>query len=850
MKGSPSKGKMKEDSSWQAGWYDIYPALEHPRRPIEWSNSSVIFTGHGIQPAILARHFSSSKQFIMPSPPPLLSEPDNYGPATVISVSPDDAWLFAYFPGESNTGVCCLWNRGAELDNWRVMDWWTYPAGAGVVVADWIGAAREWAYDSGTDSPKRLPFRGPRAPVSHPTLVFVTENHQIVLCYLRHYSTSIKMLSCSLLQQSNCTERVSKLDQEPTSDINSIQTCVSAALSLNFSDSSIIVATRSRNHPLPLPTTRFNPMDLGLAGEPDETGAEALDSILEDYEEQATIELCEVQFKFDGQTMSLSTRPLSSIQTAKRKLKDLHFVAQPLTGPSPSVYLIASFFDFHDYVSLPSSEVVCYSLIRKAPTEPVSWLFKQEYSRSFEDRLLVFLTPCKHISGIRGVIAGVYWKSSTQPPSATAKAKDTTVGSVLTLKVPELADDPDWEAFPIFKPNDRAGLDVAVSAVVSPNQSMLCTMSASLWATQTSLQRAPTIKTQIMPLSLRLVVAILSERATSDVTHQLSHHTISSNIIVNTLCHSFTILDVHQGKTTRSWLLQLGVALEVYRMRASRTHDEQEREEATARWKAAQDICSLTSCNVIFNECRDGEEYSLDAVWQLVGLCTWIMDCLEKIMKECILFLELCSSRKTGGPVVSPTLLSLIHPRALQTLLEAITNVKQVRERLGSLTPKSENSQIARDALVDQVDSSGINLTSLLPILNDVLETVKPTSDDEIRRSLALCQPTESMKNQACTHLIKVLDPKVLDRSRLFMKLHDFVDGMSRLTIEPQKQKSRDIVTKSLLLVRPSAFLCLRCGGQSSELGKSDPSTPKLVGLIERYWMRRCVCGGPWIRAP
>ncbi|KAG7092557.1 hypothetical protein E1B28_008906 [Marasmius oreades] len=845
---------MREDSSWQAGWYDIYPALEHPRRPIEWSNSSIIFTGYGMQPAILARHFSSSKQFIMPSPPPLLSEPDNYGPATVISVSPDDAWLFACFPGQNNAGVCCLWNRGPELDNWRVMDWWTYPAGAGVVVADWIGAAREWVYDSVTESPRRLPFRGPRAPVSHPTLVFVTENHQIVLCYVRHYSTSIKMLSCSLLQQSNATEPVSKLDQEPTSDINSIQTCVSAAISLNFSDPSIIVATRSQKCPLPLPTPQFNHMDLGLTGEPDESGAEALDSVLEDYEEHATIELCEVQLKFDGLAMSLSTRPLPVIQTAERKLKDLHFIVQPPTRPSPSVHLVASFFDFYDYVSLPTAEVVCYSLTRQAPTDPVSWICKQECSRSFEDKLLAFLAPCKHLSGTRGVTVGVYRKSSAQPHPTSMKAKDTVIGSVSVLKVPDLTDDQEWEALPILKPNDKVGQDVSVSAVVSPNCSMLCTMSASIWATQTTLQRAPQIKAQTTPpLSVRLVIAVLSEHATTDITHQLSHHTISSNIIGNILCHSFSVLDAYRAKTTRSWLRHLGIALEVYRMRASRTHDEQEKEDATSRWKVAQDVCSLTSCNVIFNECRDGEGYNLDTIWQLVGLCTWIMDCLEKIMKECVLSLELSSSGKTSGPDVSisPTLLMLLHPHALQTLLEAVANVKQVRQRLELLTPRSENSQIARDAFIDQVDCSSINLTGLLPILKDVFEVIKITSDEEIRRCLALCQPTENMRNQAHAHLLKVLEPGILDRSRLFMKLHDFVDGMSRLAIEPQKQKYRDIVTKNLLLVRPSTFVCVRCGGQSSELGKSDASTtPKLVGFIERYWIKRCVCGGPWIRAP
>ncbi|KAJ8078886.1 pseudouridine synthase pus4 [Marasmius tenuissimus] len=719
MKGSPAKGKLKEEASWQTGWYDVYPALDHPRRPVEWSNSSIIFTGYGTQPVILARHFSSSKQFMMPSPPPLVSEPENYGPASVISVSPDDTWLFAYFPGQSNAGVCCLWSRGPELDNWRVKDWWTYPSGAGVVVADWIGAPREWAYDPTSESPRRLPSRGPRAPVSNPTLLFVTENHQVIICFLRHYGSTIKMFGCSLLKRSTSTESAIQPDHEPTHDINSIHTCVAASLCLNYSDSSILVAMRSQNYPLPVPNTQPNPMDLGIPLEADETGAEALDAVWEDYGERPTIELCEVQLRFDGVNMSLSTCPLQAISTAEQKLKDLHFVPQPpkdRSGLSLPVYLVASFFDFQDYMALPASEIVCYSLTRQAQNDAIPWTCKQESSRSFENHQLASLVPCRHFSGSRGIAAGLYLKSSaqSQPFSARERVKDI-IGSLRVLKVPELVDDPDWEEREILKSRDKVGQDIPIGAVSSPNHSLLCTMSASVWSTQTSLQSMPQPKSQTPPLSIRLALAILSEHTPTDVIHQLSHHSILSNLIGNTLYRTFAILGKNEPKSVRSWLKHMGTSLEAYKMRASKTHDEQEREEATIRWEVAHDICSLVSCNTIFKECKDGDDYNLEVVWELVGLCTWIVGCIERIMKECVLALELASSGKLSGS-------------ALQNLIEAATNVKRIREFLGSLTAKQENSQIARAVLIDQVDCSGITLSELLPILGELSEAVKTTS--------------------------------------------------------------------------------------------------------------------------
>jgi len=75
---------------------------------------------------------------------------------------------------------------------------------------------------------------------------------------------------------------------------------------------------RSQNYPLPVPNPQPNSMDLGIALETDDNSTEVLDTILEDYGERPTIELCEVQLRFDG--VNMSTIHLSDLYSRKLKL--------------------------------------------------------------------------------------------------------------------------------------------------------------------------------------------------------------------------------------------------------------------------------------------------------------------------------------------------------------------------------------------------------------------------------------------------------------------------------------------------------------------------------------------------
>lgn len=218
-------------------------------RPICWSQSSVIFTASLTQPTITGRHFSSSKTFVLPSPSPILSSPASYESPSIITVAAGDEWLFAYFPRYDGDGTGCLWKRGPQIDNWAVKDFWSFSCGGGVVAASWLGCPREvsnctndvfilnilislkWA-NSASYNLARLPPRGPRALISNPMLVLVTQDHHVHVTYIRQYHSSLATMKRLLTSLGITKEQLHTTDtvENPRSN----RQCMEAAIGLGY----------------------------------------------------------------------------------------------------------------------------------------------------------------------------------------------------------------------------------------------------------------------------------------------------------------------------------------------------------------------------------------------------------------------------------------------------------------------------------------------------------------------------------------------------------------------------------------------------------------------------------------
>jgi hypothetical protein len=220
----------------------------------------------------------------------------------------------------------------------------------------------------------------------------------------------------------------------------------------------------------------------------------------------------------------------------------------------------------------------------------------------------------------------------------------------------------------------------------------------------------------------------------------------------------------------------------------------------------------------------------------------------------------------------SPTLLHLAHPFTLQNFIAALKHVKAFRTFLGSLPAGGENSQIAKEVLVDLVDCSGVDLIDLITALEEVLERVqsldcelsyfsvflsvccKVALAQQCRKALAACQPTATMQHDLTRSIQTITQsPTILNKAALFIKPFDLVDGVTRLCIGNQlKETERDVVTKGVLGNRGSTDTCLRCGGVT-EVVKDALSQATAIKPSSRWrtwekmWILRCICGGSWL---
>ena len=140
-----------------------------------------------------------------------------------------------------------------------------------------------------------------------------------------------------------------------------------------------------------------------------------------------------------------------------------------------------------------------------------------------------------------------------------------------------------------------------------------------------------------------------------------------------------------------------------------------------------------------------------EAIWQLVGLSRWLIDLLERIARQCIYVGDLdvptskavptaaaydaeidaaceslCYPRPSScSKCTASIFVHLLHPFALRNLHEAVGHVRRFRNELDPLPPKGENAQIAKEVLMDTVNSAGIHLDAFFSLLEEIKTAVK-----------------------------------------------------------------------------------------------------------------------------
>jgi len=122
---------------------------------------------------------------------------------------------------------------------------------------------------------------------------------------------------------------------------------------------------------------------------------------------------------------------------------------------------------------------------------------------------------------------------------------------------------------------------------------------------------------------------------------------------------------------------------------------------------------------------------------------------------------------------------------------------------------------------------------------------------EDCRRALAACHPTDAMKPYLRELLQKVSKSEaLLNKSALFIKSYDLMDGIARLsTPKSKKGDEKDVINKGPLIMHGPKDKCLRCGGRTVTSQNTYTTGPHLHSkwrLFEMMWQFRCVCGGSW----
>lgn len=895
---APLKGKTKDEPPTQpmlpSHWWNFYALAEQRRRPLVWTSSAILFA-HEIEPAIVGRAFPSSRQFRLPSPAVVANTPGSYEPPTIFCVSPREDWLFAYFPGRQIPGVGCFW-RAEQADGWDIVESISFPRSRGVVTAKWLGHAREWVADSGRNT-SRLPPLGPAVLASLPTLILVTQNLQVQLCCVRASPQQPKIVvtSCPL-------EKPDEVRDPAPSNLDSFDSrcCTHATIGLGYNESSILVATRSRPNVLPLESSFVS---LGIEEVPelspqfhDVHSAESID--WESWAQESNIDLCEVRIIFDGSRTFLFTNPLSALRCDAHPLSSLMFCPGDPVHPAvaesspphvlPKMYLCLSFLDFgksDDRTSgmenrpgsgadsaIPKSELIVCGLFKRPHPHPhpniPEWSSTKLTSKSFYETL-AFILPHYRSPRANTIIAG---SLSPQGPASYSKRNASVKppsGSVMVLKLPSLDLHPDWESEPLLMGWSESSYGCPpVSVALSPNATLLCAISQS-----TTIPSKLTIHT--MPKKFRndnsvvehprvpdfvsvLISAMRTKRTVSDVAHQLSLGSVSVQEVESVLCELLEALESHDYGLRGVWFHEfLGMLLEVYRLKGERIQKKLDKEDFTTRWKTIQDLCSVIACHSAFEDCKDGDNVGLEYSWPLIVQSTWFLGFLEELMRECVL---LGDSREGLGeevtekqtiPSTHPILLNLLYPDALTKLRVTVGDVKGLYEQLKGVDPNGENGTIARNALIDTVDSSGINLEALESLLTQISEKIDGSKATDVRRSIAACHLMPEVYPLLWGIARTVSKSHVIEKSRLFIKPQEFLSEVGESS--ESAGEGQDIVSKGILLRRRPTRVCVRCGGKSQhEISLRGDSTIPGAYLSQwdvwgRRWWSRCICGGRWV---
>ncbi|KAJ1308761.1 hypothetical protein OPQ81_004451 [Rhizoctonia solani] len=889
--------------------------------PFAWSSHNLLFLSDPLSPAIHAKHLPPATEasrapdvasqthsyplrFTLPSPGPILEMAHTYGPATMLSISPQDKYLFAFFPpvqpNVSTGGLGCVWGAGESLDTWTVKDFWHYSSEAGVVAMRWLGEEREWHVQAGpTLRATRYPHLGPKLHHNHPAFLVVTGDHNLHL-YFQTYPSVLDHSQSSGLHRMFTTLSVSLLsptaavqgqqDHIPVYDttLGGKRVCVKAGIGLGYNDWSILVATRSSLIP-----SQHTDNSISMATVMNELIPE--DNIGEltpitwmrgaMWGEEDFIELCEVEIDLLSDEPCLVTIPLRSIPTPKDNesyLTHLLIPSHPLESLAPapvpdlaevrcSFQVVASFLT-NTVLSQPRSKIISWTVSKsgalpgsrssspsrnKTTMRLSDWSFLQSAQSTYESAVI----SAAQVWDAAGQI--LLCKLNLMPTPGGIQNSCVKIGELVIVSSVSLETNPLFEPEALLRNQNKTNKDFPMFISASPHRTLICTTSGTQRTPIVSIFIAPRWKGAASPPGvMRMISSAIALRIRqssgsdlSDVTRAMWEVIPRNNIadastaLQNIFNEVFTLLDspleydVHQP-----WLMSLiGVLLTVYRWSPFK--------EMRARWKTASEICQLYAAVRALDDSRsvnEGNHYDFTSqgIWELIQQIRWVIERCESLLRTLVEWEGRQFSEETPS-----ALIMAIHPLPLELLNRAVVHLNRLKGATANLK-KTENNQLAIFSLGSLLEDTGIDFAVFTTVLQTAKDLVRnpdvPNPKEHYRQSLIALKTSEALFPLLRRVAAEYTKPQVLHRIRLFIPPDDLLVSRTIATAEGYAipNPETDIIRKTKISLGTQGALdantktCVRCGGRTGVTPLTDIGNGWRV--FEHIWRNHCVCGGVW----
>ncbi|KAG9123456.1 hypothetical protein FRC07_014914 [Ceratobasidium sp. 392] len=739
---SPSRGGLPaafealppQDLSWD----DLKLMVDGENtRPVAWSVHNLLFVSDPVSPAIHAKHLPpttkttqrpdtsqnqfSAIKFTLPLPLPILDAPLAYGPATILTISPQNKYIYAYFPPiQSHTsagGLACVWEAQDSVDTWTVIEFWHFSAEAGVVAMRWLGEEREWYPQSGIPlRAARYPHLGPKLHMNHPAFLVVTQDHNARL-YFRPYPLAIDAsqqnpvqrffasLSVSLLSPTAAVHGQLEHNSSVGVSLGGRRVCSKAAIGLGYNDWSIMVATRSSST-----LSRSIEADLNITSVmgdllPDSSIDTAPTSWPRSgmWGEEDMIELCEVEIDI------LSEEPYPN--QFRSRLVSWRLSKAPVPPR-------------------PASRSSSSSPSRNRPTASppgTDWSCVQIAQQVFEHGAI----STAQIWDAAGHI--ILCKLNVTPVLSAEHVDCLSIGEMSVISSATLENNPMFEPEPILRRRNKSSREFPLFIAVSPHKTLLCTTAGTSQNQTLSISSAPRWKNnpgnhtgpmRMISSAIAFRLRHASGSDMSDVVRALWEVIPSANMaeasvaIQNMLQEVFVLLDSPmEFDVNQPWLPDLiGILLVVYRWGPFK--------EMRTRWKTASEICQLYASVRALDDSRsvnEGGAYYCTplGIWELIQQARWLIERCENLLRTLVEWENRQFSDETPSELIMA-----VHPFPLELFLRALGHLNRLKGTVADLK-KTENNQMAVFALSSLIEEAGLDLLAFQKALQSAKEIVR-----------------------------------------------------------------------------------------------------------------------------